>query len=398
MHRRTERLEGRLASCVRARAIRFCCPQHTKARRSGGLRVAARVGKVASMTGLRAAITAIATAELLTACGGGNGPEAPATDPPRQARVVRVIDADTVDVDGTRFRLHGIDAPETRQTCRAMGRTWSCGAAATNALNSRSEGISCAGGETDRYGRTIGTCSAGGTDLNAWLVANGWALAYRQFSLDYADEEAQARANRLGMHRGQFVGPWDWRRGERLQGSDTFTAVSTSDALDAGAFADRLLGGKEMIVHGRWMEYGMFAVTESVGGESGSVAVSFGSSLGTVASRLSGATWTGDMIGVDAGTGERVEGDAKIDVDDFAEVDVTLTNIVGVNGGAWEALHWENVPLEADGFRANDDAGGHVKGLFYGPNHDDVGGIFERDRLVGAFGASLRPAGASTSR
>ena len=352
------------------------------------------------MTGLRTVIPAIAAAGLLTACGGGNGPQAPATDPPRQASVVRVIDADTVDVDGTRFRLHGIDAPETRQTCRAMGRTWSCGAAATDALDFRSEGMSCVGRETDRYGRTIGTCSAGGTDLNAWLVANGWALAYRQFSEEYTDEEAQARANRLGMHRGQFVDPWDWRRGERLEGSDTFAAVSTSDALDAGAFADRLLGGRELIVHGSWMDHGMFAMTDSFGGKFGNVAVSFGSSAGTVPSRLGGATWTGDMVGVDAGTGERVEGDAKIDVDDFADpdVDIALTSIVGANRSTWAALRWENVPLDAGGFRVDDDAGGHVEGLFYGPDHEEVGGVFEKDRLVGAFGASHSTTGAPTSR
>ena len=352
------------------------------------------------MTGLRTAIPAIAAAGLLTACGGGNGPEAPATDPPRPPSVVRVIDADTVDVDGTRFRLHGIDAPETRQTCRAMGRTWNCGAAATEALKARAEGMSCAGGETDRFGRTIGTCSAGGIDLNAWLVANGWALAYRQFSEDYADEEAQARANRLGMHRGQFVDPWDWRRGERLEGTDTFAAVTTSDALDAGEYADRLLGGDGTIVHGGWMEHGMFAVTDRFGGQSGSVGVSFGSSLEMVPSLTDGATWTGDMVGVDAGTGERVEGDAKIDVDDFADpdVDIEISGIFGANGNTWAALRWENVPLDAGSFRVHDDAGGHVEGLFYGPNHDEVGGVFEKDRLVGAFGASLLPSGAPTSR
>ena len=350
------------------------------------------------MTGLRAAIPAIAAAGLLTACGGGNGPEAPATNPPRPPSVVSVIDADTVDVDGTRLRLHGIDAPETRQTCRAMGRTWNCGAAATEALKARAEGMNCAGGETGRFGRTIGTCSAGGIDLNAWLVANGWALAYRQFSEDYADEEAQARAHRLGMHRGQFVDPWNWRRGARLEVTDTFAAVTTSGALDAGAFADRLLAGNATIVHGGWMEQGMFAVTDHVGGEAGRVAVSFGSSFGTVPSWHGGATWTGDMVGVDAGTGERVEGDAKIDVDNFADadVDITLMGIASANGDTWAALHWENVPLDAGGFNSSG-ANGFVAGLFYGPDHEDVGGVFERDRLLGAFGASLQRPDASAS-
>jgi endonuclease YncB( thermonuclease family) len=32
-----------------------------------------------------------------------------------------VVGAETIDVDGTHFRLHGIDAPEPDQTCRADG-------------------------------------------------------------------------------------------------------------------------------------------------------------------------------------------------------------------------------------------------------------------------------------
>ena len=82
-----------------------------------------------------------------------------------------------------------------------------------------------------------------------------------------------------GIHRGKFVDPWDWRRGERLVGTDTFAAVTTSDALDAGAFVDRLLAGSDTIVRGQWLEYGMFVMTDGVGGQAGSVAVSFGSSL-----------------------------------------------------------------------------------------------------------------------
>ena len=119
-----------------------------------------------------ATATAAASIAVLAACGGGSGGEGPATvtEPPAQ---IRVIDADTVNVDGTRYRLFGIDAPETDRTCRAWGRTWDCGVAATEALMSRAEGMSCEGSGTDIYGRVIGVCSSGGEDLNAWLVANG---------------------------------------------------------------------------------------------------------------------------------------------------------------------------------------------------------------------------------
>ena len=52
---------------------------------------------------------------------------------------------------------------------------------------------------------------------DAWLVAQGWALAYRQYSQAYVDEEEVARAARRGIWRGNFVAPWDWRGGVRLQ-------------------------------------------------------------------------------------------------------------------------------------------------------------------------------------
>lgn len=83
--------------------------------------------------------TAMAAVSLvvLTGCGGGGGEDRPAMADSTPMSEIRVIDADTVDVDGVRYRLHGIDAPEARQTCRAWGRTWDCGAAATEALMSR---------------------------------------------------------------------------------------------------------------------------------------------------------------------------------------------------------------------------------------------------------------------
>ena len=52
------------------------------------------------------------------------------------------------------------------------------------------------------------------------MVANGWTLAYRRYSLDYVDDEAEARAARRGIWASEFVKPWEWRRGKRLDTVD----------------------------------------------------------------------------------------------------------------------------------------------------------------------------------
>ena len=130
----------------------------------------------------------------------------------------RIIDGDTLDIAGERIRLHGIDAPESRQTCLVGFVAWMCGQKATEALETfiGSSPVTCQERSVDQYGRTIATCTVRGRDIEAWMVLNGWALAYRRYSLDYVDQERRAQIADLGMWRGEFMPPWDWRRGKRL--------------------------------------------------------------------------------------------------------------------------------------------------------------------------------------
>lgn len=113
------------------------------------------------------------------------------------------------------MRLIGIDAPERRQLCRdRAGNVYRCGLAATAALIDEIAGakIRCRGDAVDRYGRLLATCWKGARDLNAWLVARGWAVAYRHFSTVYVSQEDQARMTKAGIWAGAFEMPWDWRR------------------------------------------------------------------------------------------------------------------------------------------------------------------------------------------
>ena len=131
--------------------------------------------------------------------------------------IARVLDGDTIEIANQRIRLWGVDAPEGKQTCLDGSRRWPCGRRATQALAGRIDGRSVACEERDRDGRIIAVCRHGGRDVNAWLVREGWALAFRRYSRAYVDEETAAKAARRGLWRGKFVRPWDWRRGKRLQ-------------------------------------------------------------------------------------------------------------------------------------------------------------------------------------
>ena len=134
--------------------------------------------------------------------------------------VPRIIDADTLEVAGQKVRLQGIDAPESAQSCRqAGGQRYPCGDHATQALRTRigPDAVTCTIAGRDRYLRALGICyTADGTDLNGWLVRQGHALAYRKYSTQYVPQEGQAKAAQAGLWAGEFIKPWDWRRGARL--------------------------------------------------------------------------------------------------------------------------------------------------------------------------------------
>lgn len=124
------------------------------------------------------------------------------------------MDGDAVEIAGTKIRLNGIDAPETDQVCLdARGRRWTCGVAARVALvqHAGTAAWSCRATDTDRYGRTVASCTVAGEDVNRWMVRAGWALAFVRYSRAYEGDEDAAREARAGLWAGVFIAPWDWR-------------------------------------------------------------------------------------------------------------------------------------------------------------------------------------------
>ena len=165
--------------------------------------------------------------------------------------------------------------------------------------------------------------------------------------------------------------------------------VRASDRLETGD-AVSLRG------YGGWMEHGAFLVTLGAvaDGEFGGATIvsstSFGDSPNTVPDVE--ASWNGIVAGVDMSetdtAGNFVQGQARIDLElqsGEAVVDVAFTELFDLETEESRAsLHWEDLTVTADGFSN----GSSIDGRFYGPHHEEAGGVFERGDLLGAFGAT----------
>ena len=138
----------------------------------------------------------------------------------------KIVDGDTVHIDNYKFRLEGIDAPEMRQQCKkeslkisyVIGFTfykdYSCGKVSKEKLINKIRGskIKCTFTTKDRYKRYIATCYKEKTNLNQWMVRNGYAIAYRRYSKRYIPDEDFAKENKLGLWQGKFMNPEKWRK------------------------------------------------------------------------------------------------------------------------------------------------------------------------------------------
>lgn len=142
--------------------------------------------------------------------------------------------------------------------------------------------------------------------------------------------------------------------------------------------------------YGGWIDHSAFslAVRSSLDAGFHADAYSLGVESGT--GPVSGsATWNGPVIGVDTtvfGRGRTFRGFAEINVD-FAKEDVDVAFTVmrfHMEGNVVRPdITWNDLPL-SDGKFGSDS----IQGAFYGPNHEEVGGVFSRDGALGAFGGT----------
>ena len=127
---------------------------------------------------------------------------------------IKIIDGDTIHINKIKYRLHGIDAPEMNQLCKVKEENYMCGVKSKNFLVSliANQSVKCEKKDIDRYKRIVAECFVGQTNINKELVRNGWALAYRDYSRDFINDEEFAKNNKLGIWKGTFIHPKKWRK------------------------------------------------------------------------------------------------------------------------------------------------------------------------------------------
>lgn len=114
---------------------------------------------------------------------------------------------------GKRILLWGVDAPVRGQPCYAGNKKWDCATASAKTLLNLvgDQEIACETHRVDLYGRVFAVCTAGEINVNRALVEAGMAVALPDETTDYVAAEAEAKAKGIGVWRGPFTAPADYR-------------------------------------------------------------------------------------------------------------------------------------------------------------------------------------------
>lgn len=127
---------------------------------------------------------------------------------------VKVLNGDTIQLNGRLVRFYAIDAPESNQLCAdKYGSSYHCGKKSARWLKKwlGKNTIECKVVEQNKKGHIVGICNFGPYDIAAALVNAGWAVSYDKYATVYKPYEIQAQEAKRGLWQGRFYMPWDWR-------------------------------------------------------------------------------------------------------------------------------------------------------------------------------------------
>lgn len=172
----------------------------------------------------------------------------------------------------------------------------------------------------------------------------------------------------------------------------TVTRTQTSTE-EFDIFVDTLIGS---------LQFGSFGIGRALGGDPANDGLllpldlptpfSIGEPAGTNPSEgllfWSGSAFARDVSGTET-DGHAVLGEVEVSIASYADprANVSFFDLFDLNTGASRAeFEWTDVPVLDGAFSAGTE-GDAVQGRFFGRSHIGVGGIFQSDGLIGAFGA-----------
>ena len=136
-----------------------------------------------------------------------------------KSQIIKIVDGDTIHLNGEKIRFTGIDTPELKQTCLKEGVKDSCGVTAKKILIDKigNNNVECISEGKDQYKRTLAECFVNNESLSRYLIRSGYAFAYRRYSKKFVPDEDYARINKIGMWSMQFDYPWNYRKLKKLK-------------------------------------------------------------------------------------------------------------------------------------------------------------------------------------
>ena len=130
---------------------------------------------------------------------------------------IQVIDGDTIHIGKLKYRFFGIDAPEIKQICEKDNIKIKCGVIAKNVLKNKigDKIPECIIKDKDRYQRLVAECFIEKESLSKFMVREGYAVAYTQYSKDFIEDEKYAKENKLGIWSMSFQMPSEYRKSQK---------------------------------------------------------------------------------------------------------------------------------------------------------------------------------------
>ena len=131
-----------------------------------------------------------------------------------KSQELKVVDGDTIHLNGEKIRFTGIDTPELKQICIKEEVIEECGLTAKKILIEKigDSKVKCISEGKDQYNRILAECFVNNESLSSYLVRSGYAFAYRKYSKKFIKDEDYARNKKFGMWAMKFDYPWDYRR------------------------------------------------------------------------------------------------------------------------------------------------------------------------------------------